>query len=80
MHCRSAFRDPNAVAGREMMEHTGPTSGLEAIGEALGPADNIVLGQAATALYAVKGHPARKTRPVVEKGYQTCNVCALTAP
>jgi ornithine carbamoyltransferase len=55
MHRRSAFRDPNAVAGREMMERTGPTSGLEAIGEALGPADSIVIGQAATALYAIKG-------------------------
>ena len=55
MHHRSAFRDPKAVAGREMMEHTGPTAGLDAIGEALGPADSIVLGQAATALYAVKG-------------------------
>ena len=55
MHRRSAFRDPNAVAGREMMEHTGPTAGLDAIGEALGPADSIVIGQAATALYAIKG-------------------------
>ena len=55
MHCRSAFRDPKAMAGREMMEHTGPTPGLEAIGEALGPADSIVIGQAATALYAEKG-------------------------
>jgi hypothetical protein len=55
MHRRSAFRDLKAVAGREMTEHTGPTVGLGAIGEALGPADSIVLGQAATALYAVKG-------------------------
>jgi len=55
MHHRSAFRDPKAVAGREVMEHTGPTAGLDAIGEALGPADSIVIGQAATALYAIKG-------------------------
>ena len=55
MRRRSAFRDPNAVAGREMMERTGPTSGLEAIGGAPEPADSIVIGQAATALYAEKG-------------------------
>jgi hypothetical protein len=55
MYRRSAFHDPNAMVGREMMEHTDPTSGLEATGEALGPAASIVLGQAVTALYAVNG-------------------------
>jgi hypothetical protein len=55
MHRRPAFRDPNAVTGREMTERTGPTSGPETIGEAPRPADSIIIGQAATALYAVKG-------------------------
>ena len=49
MHRRSACHDPNATAGREMMEHTGLTSGLEAIGEVFGPAASIVCGQAETA-------------------------------
>jgi hypothetical protein len=37
------------------MEHTDPTAGLEATGEALGLAASIVLGHAATASYAVNG-------------------------
>ena len=49
MHCRSLFHDPNAAAGREIMEHTGLTSGLATVGEASGLAASIVLGQAETA-------------------------------
>ena len=45
----SVFHDPNATAGREMTEHTGLTTGLEAIGEAFGPAASMILGQAETA-------------------------------
>ena len=33
MHCLPAFHDMNTVVGREMMEHTGMTSGLEVTGE-----------------------------------------------
>ena len=33
MHCLPAFHDPNTTVGREMMEHTGMTSGLEVTGE-----------------------------------------------
>jgi hypothetical protein len=47
-----AGHDPNATTGREMSEHGGLTSGLEAIGEAFGPAASIVLGQAETACTA----------------------------
>ena len=49
MNCRSAFHDASATAGRDMVEHAGPTSGLEVVGEVFGPAANIVLGQAETA-------------------------------
>jgi hypothetical protein len=45
-HCRPAGHDPNALAGREMMERTGLVTGLVAIGEAAGSAASIVLGQA----------------------------------
>jgi ornithine carbamoyltransferase len=43
-----AFHDPDAMTGREMMEHTGLTSGPETIGGVFGPAASIVLGQAKT--------------------------------
>ena len=33
MHCLPAFHDPNTIVGREIMEHTGMTSGLEVTGE-----------------------------------------------
>jgi ornithine carbamoyltransferase len=46
LHCPPAGHDPNATAGREMMERTSLTTGLTAIGEAAEPAASIVLGQA----------------------------------
>jgi len=49
MNCRSAFHHPSATAGRDTVEHAGPTSGTGTIGEVFGPAANIVLGQAETA-------------------------------
>jgi hypothetical protein len=49
LHRLPAFHDPNATAGREMMEHTGLTTGLEAIGEAFGPAASIIFGPGGTA-------------------------------
>jgi Aspartate/ornithine carbamoyltransferase, Asp/Orn binding domain len=33
MHCLPACHDPNTTVGREIMEHTGMTSGLEVTGE-----------------------------------------------
>ena len=47
--CLLAFHDPNAAAGQEMMEHTGLATGLEAIGEAFGPAASMIFRQAGTA-------------------------------
>ena len=49
MYCRSGFHHPNAMTGREMMEHTGLTSGLEAVGEVFRSTANIVCGQAGIA-------------------------------
>jgi len=46
LHWLPAGHDPNATAGREMMERTSLTTGLTAIGEAAEPAASIVLGQA----------------------------------
>ena len=46
LHCPPAGHDPNATAGREMMERTSLTTGLTAIGEAAEPAASIVLRQA----------------------------------
>ena len=46
LHCPPAGHDPNATAGREMMERTSLTTGLTAIGEAAEPAASLVLGQA----------------------------------
>jgi len=49
MNCWFAFHDPNATAGRDVMKHAGPASGLKAAGKVCGPAASIVLGQAETA-------------------------------
>ena len=38
MHCLPAFHDTNTVVGREIMEHTGMTSGLEVTDEVFGSA------------------------------------------
>ena len=45
----SGFHDPDATTGLEIMEHTGLTAGLEAIGTVFGPAASIILGQTETA-------------------------------
>jgi ornithine carbamoyltransferase len=42
MHCLPAFHDPNTTVGREIMEHTGMTSGLEVTGEVFGSPASIV--------------------------------------
>ena len=49
MHCLPAFHDPNTVVGREIMEHTGMTGGLEVTGEVFNSGANIVFDQARTA-------------------------------
>jgi ornithine carbamoyltransferase len=54
MHCLPAFHDPNTVVGREIMEHTGMTSGLEVTGEVFESAASIVFDQAENRLHTIK--------------------------
>jgi len=54
MHCLPAFHDPNTVVGREIMEHTGMTSGLEVTGEVFGSGASIVFDQAENRLHTIK--------------------------
>jgi ornithine carbamoyltransferase len=54
MHCLPAFHDPNTTVGREIMEHTGMTSGLEVTGEVFGSPASIVFDQAENRLHTIK--------------------------
>jgi ornithine carbamoyltransferase len=54
MHCLPAFHDPNTTVGREMMEHTGMTAGLEVTGEVFRSAASIVFDQAENRLHTIK--------------------------
>jgi ornithine carbamoyltransferase len=54
MHCLPAFHDLNTTVGREMMEHTGMTSGLEVTGEVFESAASIVFDQAENRLHTIK--------------------------
>jgi ornithine carbamoyltransferase len=54
MHCLPAFHDPNTTVGREIMEHTGMTSGLEVTGDVFGSPASIVFDQAENRLHTIK--------------------------
>jgi ornithine carbamoyltransferase len=54
MHCLPAFHDPNTTVGREIMEHTGMTSGLEVTGEVFASPASIVFDQAENRLHTIK--------------------------
>ena len=54
MHCLPAFHDPNTTVGREIMEHTGMTSGLEVTGEVFNSGASIVFDQAENRLHTIK--------------------------
>jgi ornithine carbamoyltransferase len=54
MHCLPAYHDPNTTVGREIMEHTGMTSGLEVTGEVFTSAASIVFDQAENRLHTIK--------------------------
>jgi ornithine carbamoyltransferase len=54
MHCLPAFHDPNTTVGREMMEHTNMTTGLEVTGEVFESAASIVFDQAENRLHTIK--------------------------
>ena len=46
--------DPNTTVGRDIMEHTGMTSGLEVTGEVFESAASIVFDQAENRLHTIK--------------------------
>jgi ornithine carbamoyltransferase len=54
MHCLPAFHDPNTEVGREIMEHTGMTGGLEVTGEIFESPTSIVFDQAENRLHTIK--------------------------
>jgi ornithine carbamoyltransferase len=54
MHCLPAFHDANTNVGREIMEHTGMTSGLEVTGEVFASPASIVFDQAENRLHTIK--------------------------
>ncbi len=54
MHCLPAFHDTNTVVGKEIMEHTGMTSGLEVTDEVFQSGDSIVFDQAENRLHTIK--------------------------
>jgi ornithine carbamoyltransferase len=54
MHCLPAFHDANTVVGREIMEHTGMTNGLEVTGEVFESDASIVFDQAENRLHTIK--------------------------
>ncbi len=54
MHCLPAFHDPNTTVGREVMEHTGMTDGLEVTGEVFESSASIVFDQAENRLHTIK--------------------------
>jgi ornithine carbamoyltransferase len=54
MHCLPAFHDLNTVVGREIMEHTGMTGGLEVTDEVFKSGASIVFDQAENRLHTIK--------------------------
>ena len=54
MHCLPAFHDTNTVVGKEIMEHTGMTSGLEVTDEVFQSGASIVFDRAENRLHTIK--------------------------
>jgi ornithine carbamoyltransferase len=54
MHCLPAFYAPNPTVGREMMEHTVITSGLEVTGDVFESEASIVFDQSENRLHTIK--------------------------
>jgi ornithine carbamoyltransferase len=54
MHCLPAYHDSNTTVGREIMDHTGMTSGLEVTGEVFDSPASIVFDQAENRLHTIK--------------------------
>jgi ornithine carbamoyltransferase len=54
MHCLPAYHDSNTVVGREIMQHTGMSSGLEVTNEVFESGASIVFDQAENRLHTIK--------------------------
>jgi ornithine carbamoyltransferase len=54
MHCLPAFHDTNTVVGREIMEHTGMSEGLEVTDEVFESPASIAFDQAENRLHTIK--------------------------
>jgi ornithine carbamoyltransferase len=54
MHCLPAYHDTNTEVGREIMEHTGMTGGLEVTDEVFNSGASIVFDQAENRLHTIK--------------------------
>ncbi|RYP88372.1 ornithine carbamoyltransferase [Nocardioides guangzhouensis] len=54
MHCLPAFHDLRTTVGREIMEHTGMTSGLEVTDEVFSSPASIVFDQAENRVHTIK--------------------------
>jgi ornithine carbamoyltransferase len=54
MHCLPAFHDTNTVVGKQIMEHTGMTGGLEVTDEVFQSGASIVFDQAENRLHTIK--------------------------
>jgi ornithine carbamoyltransferase len=54
MHCLPAYHDTNTVVGKEIMEHTGMTSGLEVTNDVFESDASIVFDQAENRLHTIK--------------------------
>ena len=54
MHCLPAFHDTNTVVGKQIMEHTGMTGGLEVTDEVFRSPASIVFDQAENRLHTIK--------------------------
>jgi ornithine carbamoyltransferase len=54
MHCLPAYHDSNTAVGRDIMDHTGMTGGLEVTGEVFESSASIVFDQAENRLHTIK--------------------------
>jgi ornithine carbamoyltransferase len=54
MHCLPAFHDQNTAVGRDVMEHTDMTNGLEVTGEVFDSPFSVVFEQAENRLHTIK--------------------------
>jgi len=54
MHCLPAFHDDNTVVGKEMIEHTGMTDGIEVTDRVFEAPNSVVFDQAENRLHTIK--------------------------